>query len=302
MRVLSYASFVTFLVGIGSAKAAQAKASEGALAIGEELMEVADTLGDSTHELSLNGQTIFVASAQTKQPLRAVLDRFERDCDERADAMLDDLQHLSDRIDAPRPAPTADDHAGVGSLRDVRDARGVIACFATGETTDHAGLAGRLSKFAESHDLAALGHLRYVTARTTEDGTTLVVASWTNGSFRLDDAFPATGDAAGEEPTFVPRPGSARRLLSAHDAHAPYGVFVYESERADDVALADEGRALVARGFVEHGTVNERAKDTRGFSKDGVDVIVTAVKTDDGKTVVSIVEMPAPGAGKKEPK
>ena len=296
VRVTAYATFLTLVLGVVAARTVHAHAERGALALGEKLLELSAG-EENVHELSINGQQVFVASAQTSRGLAEVLDRFERSCDDHADGMVDDLRDLAGALE--RPAQTSG-FAGVGVLRDVRDGRGVVACFATGHSSDARDLAARLDRFATTTDLADLGHLRYVAARTLESGATQVVATWTSGPVKLSAMFPEHGDAAGDDPAAAPRPAGTR-MLSARDRFAPYGVFLYASSGTPAAALAAYRTTMTAQHFVELPAIAERAPEATAYERPGLDVFVTAQPMDDGTTLLSIIELPANGVARRTP-
>lgn len=285
LRVVTFALVVAVVVSGIAVKRARAKAADGALLFGEHLLSAsAEGVGS---ELVVNGQRLYVSNAQTNLPLRAVLDRFEAQCEEHADGMSADLAHLDEALST---APAAEGFPGIGVLRDDRNGRGVVACFAAGAPTDHASLASRLSRFAETHDLADVGELRYVAARTLDSGVTQVAATWTTGALRLDEMFPEHGDARGEDPSFAPRPASSTRVLSARDGRVPYGVFLYEMPASTENALLTYEAAAREHGF---SSITEAAdRETHVLTRSTVDVVVTAARHD-GRTFLSIVEMPA---------
>jgi hypothetical protein len=295
LRVTTYVSFLTLGAGLVAARTAHAKVEDGAFALGEQLLQL-PAAGEGVHELAINGQRVLVATAQTTQPLAAVLDRFERECDEHADGLLDDLRELPAALER---APRAVGSPGLGVLRDTRGGRGVVACFATGRPTDHAELAARLDRFAKTLDLATLGDLRYVAARTLEGGATQVVATWTTGPVLLSAMFPEHGDAAGDDPRAAPRPVGTR-VLSAHDRAAPYGVFLYASRGTPAEALAGYRAALVAARFVELPAVAARAPEALAFERPGLDVLVSAEAQPDGGAILSVLELPA-NTGRRAP-
>ncbi len=291
LRVTGYTFVLTVGLGVLTARHAHAQATESAAVVGEQLLRLAesDDADGRQHDLAINGQIVHVTSAHTTLPLAAVLQRFEKACEEHADGMLNDLADLDASL---LRAPSTEGHPGIGMLRDDRDGRGVVACFAAGEDVDTARLGARLQRFTRSYDLADLGGLRYVAARTLESGSTEVVATWTEGAFRLGEMFPAEGDASGDDPTAAPRPASARRMLSARDRRAPYGVFLYEVHGEAGKNL--DAYATLARrsGWTAHEAVHDRDQDSAAFERDGIDVLVTATELEGGLAMLSIVEMP----------
>jgi len=296
LRVSAYVFALTLVLGVVGARRAQAQAKEGALLVGEQLLRLAESdEGNTARELSINGQSVHISSAHTSLPLGVVLDRFQKTCEDHADGMVKELADLEGSL--ARPA-VLEGFPGVGVLRDDRGGRGVVACFAAGQALDTAGLFARLQRFASSHDFTDLGDLRYVAARTLDSGATEVVASWTSGRFRLDEMFPEHGDAAGDDPHAAPRPASARRILSAHDVRAPYGVFLYEMPGTAAGALSAYAVDARSGGWTRHETVTDRDADVAAFERNGIDLLVTAEALEGGQALVSIVEMPAPFAGK----
>jgi len=276
LRVSAYV-FATALAVIGlAAEKAHASASEGALAIGERLLDVPTENGG--REIEINGQPLHVVATQSPEPLAVVLDAFEKACEEHADDMLERIEALG-RSGSGFP--------GIGVLKDRRGDRGVVSCFAVGRPSDPFELARRLERFATTKDVADLGRLRFVAARTLEGGATQIVATSTEGSVRLGAMFPEVGDAAGEDPTYAPRPVGVR-VLSAHDRHAPYGLFVYRTTKDP----ASYEKTLLAAGWVAHPTGHAR---DLAFGRPGIDVLVTTEEDDDGSTLLSIVEMPEGG-------
>jgi hypothetical protein len=137
-----------------------------------------------------------------------------------------------------------------------------------------------------------------VAARRLDGGGTLVVATWTDRPFRLDEVFPASDrDAAGDDPQVAPRPGGGRRMLSARDGRSANGVTLYEMPEPPALALDRYAAQMKSRGFRPpppgpQAALAERAPETRAFERAGVDVLVTATR-EDGVTLLSVVEMPA---------
>ncbi len=297
LRLSTYVLVVGLGLGAIGAKKVHAKTKEGAAVFGEQLLRLAANDDNSdARELSINGQSVHIANAQTSEPLAKVLARFEGQCDDHADGMVNDLRDLDAALGR---APNAEGHPGIGVIRDDRDGRGVVACFAVGAELDATTLATRLERFSRTHDLGDLGGLRYVAARTLESGATQVVPTWTEGSVKPDAIFPEPGDPARLGPFVAPRPGGARRMLSARDVKAPYGAFLYEIRGGRDEALAAYTKKAAAEGWREQPEVAERAPESRALSMAGVDVLVTAESYEPGITTLSIVEMPAPNAGKR---
>jgi hypothetical protein len=285
-RVAAYLTVVGLVSGLVGSRVAHAKATDAAMDIGEKLTAL--DLGDGARELVLNGEHVRIATAQTAMPLHAVLDRLQAGCENDADGLATDLADLSAALERKNDAKG---HAGIGLLRDERAGRGVVTCFATGEDSSMDAVRVRLGRFLQTHDLADVGRLRYMAARSLPEGGTLVVSTWTEGSLSLDALFPATGDAKGSDPSFAPRP-AGRRLLSVQTPPAPYGLFVYAiANEAPDRVLARYEDDLTKRGFM---------KLPGAYHRGNTDVLVSVQREGDGSTlsVVETVTRQVQGGGK----
>jgi hypothetical protein len=175
----------------------------------------------------------------------------------------------------------------VGLLRDEREDRGVVVCFAPGSRLSHLQAFERASRFAQTLDLGDVGGLRYVAAHAEGDKTR-VTGMWVDGRLPLAELFPDEGDAPGEDPKSAPRPSGARRLLTARVEPAPYGVYLYTAKGARAEVLAAYESAVVARGF--RRVDDDRAPGARAYHAGLVDLLVTVDEGTDGVTTLSIVE------------
>lgn len=266
-RVVTYLLVLAGATGMIGTRLVRAEASDAAMGIGEKMLGL--DLGENARELVINGQRLRMSSAVTKMPLGQVLDRLTDACREDADGLGTSL------VDLPRAlGPHTPSHAGIGLLRDERKDRGVVSCFATGDDASVSSLRTRLEKFTQSHDLADVGHLRYMAARTLPSGETHVIATWSEGPLALDALFPKTNEAPGNDPAAAPRPANARRVLSLNAAPSPYGVFVYEGSSAEAYDAQ-----LRAAGYI-------RYEGTNAYRRGNIDLLIA---TSEGQ--LSVVEM-----------
>jgi len=288
LRVATYLGVVAAGLSVVGVRAVHAKTANAALAIGEPLgrLEVS-TEGGST--LTFNGQRLRVSAARVDAGVRETLDRLQKACETHADGLADDLASIDDGF--AKSAPSTRGFPGIAILRDERDGRGVVACFATGEHTSAAGVARRLARFSKTQVLSDLGALRYVAVHAEEGGGSKVVATWSDDRLALGELFPASGDAPGTDPTAAPRPADARRLVSVRVEPAPYGAFVYASSVSPESALAAYEAALVSRGFRPVPPADAAGDDRRSRAYQGalVDVLVTAQAGAEG-TTLSVIE------------
>lgn len=213
-------------------RSAKAHLAEQLARFGDELAALGDArLSSAPRLLSVNGIELHLTTASTTLPVHAALGRFRSICRERGG-----IEHPDSRLGATSPA-TADEDAPDGALLWESTAGGIVACLDTGRPLGLGDLVERMNRFGTTGDLAAIGELRYVLARRSGKTTTLLVL-WTEGRALLKQAFPAVGDAPGVDPSGLPRPEHARRLLSAAERGEPYSITSYAIE-ADPATVAD---------------------------------------------------------------
>lgn len=291
-RLSVYFMFVAFLLLLVAGRIAYANAKKAALETGHELVRLTDNANMSgIYRLRLNGELVKITSAVSQADHNAILDRFQRECEDHADGMETEFAQLKDAV-APDAYARNEGHPGVGVLRQSDDKGGMVMCFATGKATTSAEVFGRVADFAKTGDLGSLGSVRYVVAKKGEKAPSHVVALWTEGSFNVNKMFPEKGDAPGNDAPGVLRPPSSKRLLTAYAEGAPYGVRVYDSTLNKDVILQEYDKVMPATGWMTYPRAIEAAPFSRAFSKEGHDIIVTTEPSKDGLgTQVSIVEM-----------
>jgi hypothetical protein len=258
-----------------------------ALEIGDEL----DKLGDigEKQPIILNGQRIYVASSVHELSVEETLDRAETLCkqghpgqfNQPPDQLLDSASTTLERGGNPSRA----------MVRQERDNRGVVLCFAPPEGRVHDDSVRTKIKsfmgFMASGDLEAIGHLRYMYAKKTDSGRTHLIRVWTDGPFNLY-AMARNGDkdAPGTDPDDAPRPPDSVRLLSATVDVAPYAVRVYETRRTPTEISAAYDKEMPELGWkrlVADG-------DTRVYQRNDVTVFVTPSVQKEG-VLVSMLHM-----------
>ncbi len=290
------------VVGIGlvavGLRAARAEAGKAGLALGRQLLPLLE-LESERSTIHINGQSLFVSSVVVDGTPSAILDRFEHEC-----------SGTSGRADAeqwPKAAGARTNAPGSRPFvprlevfrREAGEREGVVFCFAHGERA----FADAALRYRETRDLGAFGSLRYVYATRTDDQRVRVVATWTEGSFRLDAQTPS-GEAEGSDPQAAPRPPGSRRLLSATLGKAPYGMYSFSSSDAPEAVIGFYDRVLGHAEWVAitpppdvTGTTGPRGA-ARSYVKDGVQLLVSAIPDRDQRTLVSIGELGAQTAQK----
>jgi hypothetical protein len=227
-RVFAYVCFASLVCAALGARVVYADLREGTLQAGRELATLGDVLG-TTKTLFLNGAVVNVSNALTTDSPKAVLDRFERVCREHPLFLARALEDLPAELQDELGRQIPDESVRGGVLRAEANGDGALTCFMDDRPSSLRDLPGRLRAFSSSYDLSEFGRVRYVYATRIDAGSTRVTTVWADGSLKLKEMFPAKGDAAGEDTTVVPRPPSARRILSAAAAQVPFGVYIYDA-------------------------------------------------------------------------
>jgi len=287
-RLAVYFAVVAFLLALVAGRIAYAHAKQAALDTGGELVRLTDAAHLSgVNRLRINGALVKISSAVSNESHQAVLDRFQKECEDHADGMAEEFAALGQNLQG---APRDQGFPGVGVLRQDDDKGGVVVCFAIGKAAGQAELFSRVAEFAKTGDLGSLGSVRYVMAKKGESAASHVVALWTEGSVDVQKMFPDQGDAPGNDAPGVLRPPSSRRLMTAYAEGAPYGVRVYESTLGRDAILAEYDKVMPATGWMTYPRAIEAAPFSRSFSKEGHDILLTAEPGANG-TMISLVEM-----------
>ncbi len=294
MRIARVSVYFAFVAAIGLVlvvRSVHGRAKKLAIELGEDLTQLTDLAPDGApYKLRLNGESVNVASATTPLPLHAVLDRFQKACEEHADGLDSAFANLKLAV-SPESPPLDRGFPGVGLMRSEEEGkRGVMVCFAQGGVTSQTDVVRRLTDFAKSGDLSRFGQVRYLAAKTTKDGGTHVVAVWTTTSFKLDVMFPEQGDAPGSDVSELTRLPESRRLLTAFAEGAPYAIRVYETKRTPQEVFGFFTREAPKSGWTPQPMRPEDPSKALVFQRNGVDLMVFA-EVDQGMTSVSMVEM-----------
>jgi hypothetical protein len=299
LRVTAYALAVSAGLGVYSYRSAKADIGKSSIVIGRDLAKMRDLLEETT-QVRMNGETVFIASAVNDLAPSKVLDRFEDHCKAHPGALGDVWKSVA-RLDAK--AKDGFERAGFqlfspGVIRHGDEKEGVVLCLVKGSGTPDSMIdASRL--FKTTHDLGALGKLRYAYARTASNGQTLVLTAWTEDRFKLDAMFPSDGDAPGADPKEMPRAPDAQRLMSIDVANTPFGAYVYRSARPPPAIIAFYDAAMIGKGWtlIDPSATTGDSGLNHGYMKDGVMFTLATGRADDGATIVSIGEMAARARG-----
>jgi hypothetical protein len=298
VRLTAYVAVVGLGLGAFGLHAAKAEAGKAGLALGRQLLPLVE-LESERSTIRINGQSLFVSSAIVDGTVGGILDRFEHECREGNASAKDAWPTVARTGVAARSfAPRLE----VFRREGPNEREGVVFCFAA-HGRDRA-FADAARRYRETHDLGAFGALRYAFVTRTDEQRVRVVATWTEGSFRLDARAPS-GDAEGADPEAAPRPPRSKRLMSATLGEAPYGMYAFSSADSPEAVLHFYDDALSRAHWVAitppaslSPTAPSRAglEHARSYVKDGVQLLVAATPDRQQGTLVSIGELGAQSA------
>jgi hypothetical protein len=134
---------------------------------------------------------------------------------------------------------------------------------------------------------------------------------WTEGEFNLDKMFPVAGDAAGFDSRSMPRPPSAKRILTATSAEVPFGVHVYESFAPEQSLRRFYDDEMGGRGWAPAkddggktvAYVHKGAMSFVTYGASATSVLVTTIETarPDGSGVAGVAGVAGAGGTDGDP-
>lgn len=220
MKVVRLMTFVAVLAALGvgvTFSRVRGQVGEQMIAMGENLMQYDRAeRQDAPRELRLNGQSMMVTSGTSPDSLDTVLDDFEARCRSHNAALQQEIRTVS-----------AQDFF---VLRETQGEVGAVGCLDFGAEISAAELLVRVTRFRQSNDLQDLGNLRYVYARTLDEGSGVhFLTFWTTGSLDFDEITGHGGstDVPGTDVSDIPRPPRSRRILDAMERGADLRVLGY---------------------------------------------------------------------------
>jgi len=254
--VFRLALFISLLSAIASLcllRQARAAVDEAMLGFGSRLMEYPDSKGEVVRHLQLNGTRVHFRTETVDAPSDVVLAHYEALCGGR-DAFL--AERLSELLAQHPLAPNQEAtlrSIATDALRD--EGRGYVACLDMGDQAMSLGtLVSRFVRFSRTGDLHEIGQARYAYAQPVEGSGgnhTFLLTMWTASDFNVHDVLPQEGrDAAGSDPTNVPRPPNSQRILSSSEVGQSSAVSVYLAKASSPSTLGRFYRAqLPARDW-----------------------------------------------------
>jgi hypothetical protein len=250
---------VALLLGVAIARV-HAGGLELAQSIGEPLI----AYSGATHEeglrtLVVNGARFRMRTGSTLDSIDAVIDAHAAPC----------------RSGVLTPDPV---------VRTRRAAQGFIGCIVP---TD-APLLERVQALHETQDFAALGELRFAWAMQTPTGTRYVAIA-AEGELNVPAMFPADSDAPGIDLPGLPRPPSARRLLTTWQEGQDPVLVSYLSELALTEVINRYTSALAAAGLDVERVPTRVDGEQTFLVRNGARQHLAVLAEDDGGTLISLI-------------
>lgn len=289
-RVSVYLICAFTLLSFCAARSLHAQLREGARLLGRQLADLPELTGGA-EVIRLNGARLHYARTTLAAPISALLDRFEKHCNDHMGPLGEVLQELEQQNPGLKNRIPKSHRNFV--LRQDGEREGVLICLTDDRRTGLGWLQGALQRFAKSSDLSEFGHFRYAFLSRTDSGNTLAVTMWTDGELKLGEMFPSMGDAAGSDSPVVPRPPASKRTLSAAREGSSFGLRLYETSQSAETVQRFYDEWMKQRGWLR-GAEKKAHGATAYFRQDGYQTFVTLSEAD-GETFVSLLEAGRPG-------
>jgi hypothetical protein len=283
LRVFGLAVTILLVTAGVTIKRAEGHFAEVVRGFGEQVAQLHDFSAHSVpRKLFVNGLTLGLLSTSTEMPVADALERFQSLC--HSVGSVDVPATLKQKLESLQ---TEGALGQAGVIREQTEHEGFVACLDLGEGLSGETLLKRLTEFGKTGDLQSLGQLHYALARRQSGVTTLLVF-WTEGSTKLRELFPKTGDAPGRDLSELPRPTGGRRLLSAFEQGATNGLASYELGKVSiRSALAGYTSRLKSQGWQTVQTKN----GVIVAEKAGRKVMVQGWEKGRGEAIISLLDL-----------
>jgi hypothetical protein len=296
LRAGGYVVLLSLGLGVFQLRAAHAEMKNRTVELGRQMYQLANATQQDVNKLTLNGQPMWLSSSLARDTVSDVLDRYEADCEKHSAQPAADWRELANKLDEKKEEHRTMSSSGV--MRGGDGHEGSVVCFTKGEGSK-ATLGEALKSFVQTGELGALGNLRYVYAKQSGRGHTVVLTAWTDDKFNLADLAPSDGsEAHGSDFPDLPRPETSTRLMSARVEGTPFGVNIYRNKQGpENVAKFYDGE-LTKRGWIaidtelaadmaKRGEENKDGAVGRIYEHDGV-VLSLATSLDEGDTITAL--------------
>lgn len=290
LRMSAYLGVLTLGIGAFQVRAVHAEMKRRTLDLGRDMVKLAASSDQELNQVVFNGQSMFLGSATSTLPVKDVLDRYEGFCKENRAQSIDEWRALDKKNTVAKVDASS---FATGVVREMGPGDGMVLCFVKSASAKPS-LVDAMKAFGETGDLGALGAARYVYAKKTDAGQTLVLTSWTDDTFNVQKLLPEEGrDVAGVEFDGIPRVADSQRVLSARVEGSPFGLNVYRSKDAPLAVAAFYDREMQQRGWfafdpeIPDKGPNGEAYVGRIYEKDGV-VLTLGLNVEQGATFAAL--------------
>jgi hypothetical protein len=306
VRVALYVGLVNLGISYFLMHSAYADAERSVRRLGAELTkQMGGELVGEPQAVSVNGQLLFLAAKETSLSVKAVLDRFDANCEAHSGGLREQFEKIPGFAQRQLALPVSvRDPGRIGIIRSdagsASDTEGEahLVCIAQPDAAGGvAGVVKRVQGFLASGDVSQIGDMRYIAARKMDDGRTQVIAIWTEGKFNIEAMFPDRGDVPGTDALDIPRPPAAVRRLSAVVPERPYAIRSYDSTLAARDVLSFYDQKLNAAGWTTRPSLMDdngaqlKPEDARAFTRDGRALLIAATEHEPGQTSVTTIEL-----------
>jgi hypothetical protein len=281
VRAGAYMAGVTLVFGALHIRSARADMEDRTVQLGRQMLTLANAAEHEVNKVTLNGSAMWLGNSIAHDPAAKILDRYEAHCQQNAAQPPEAWRELATKGNATPEKKWL----SVGIMRGGGLREGSVVCF-TKTSRSKASFGEAAKAFNETGDLGALGAVRYVYAKQTEQGNTHVITAWTDDSFNLvdlvgDEGKDVPGQDFGGEISRVP---GSRRAFSAHLDGTGFGVNVYQSKdtptnivRLYDAELQGQGWTAINAELERHEPGGP-PREGRVYEKNGVVLTVAAVQ------------------------
>lgn len=295
LRAGGYLAVLSLGLGAFQLRAAHAEVRNRTVELGRQMYQLANATQHDVNKLTMNGQPLWVGSSVSKDSVADVLDRYEVDCQKNLAQPTESWRELAQKIDEKKEQRPA---MATGVMRGGGEDEGTVVCFTKGQSSKPT-IREAFKSFVDTGELGALGNLRYVYAKRSDQGRTTVLTAWTDDKFNLSDIMPKDGgEAKGSDFPEVPRPQAATRLMSAQVEGTPFGVNVYRSKDAPAAVVGFYDAEMTKRGWAGFDPEIKMQRALRGegdksgvigrlYERKGV-VLTLASNLDEGGTITSL--------------
>lgn len=274
LRAGAYLGCVSLAFGAIRIRQARAEVRDRTVELGRQMARLASATQHDVNRLTINGQTMWLASSLASDSPTAVLDRYQAYCESKASHSVDSWRELAKKSDPP---PESKPFLSTGVMRAGTATEGTVTCFTKTESSKP-GIGEAMKSFAETGNLGDLGAARYVYTRITERGNTLVLTAWTDDKFNIPSFVGEEGkEAEGADFTDIPRPTNASRVFSVRLEETPFGVNVYRSKQSPSEVAKFYDNELGGMGWLALDAEMEKRDNPDGtpqvgrlYEKDGI--------------------------------